>query len=234
MVTCIVFDIDGTLIDESEALEVQTSAVAWKFGESQEEHQRVVDAFFAANNRAVAEGGKHKNDITKYMVWMGETLGIPVSDAEAERLADDWQEAFRGMFQTPQVFPDSVPCLEALRAKGLTLIAASGGTVEKKQALLKQANLAEYFENIFAATDIGFQKQDIRFWQQLLKELNVPAENIMVIGNQINDDIMHPKALGMKTVLVHRPGLLRKDLDPKDVSVDQMISDLSQIILPGL
>ncbi|MEY2665233.1 MAG: hypothetical protein RLZZ480_338 [Candidatus Parcubacteria bacterium] len=229
MVTCIVFDIDGTLIDESESLILQTNAVAWKFGDSLEKKQRVVDAFFAANDRAVAEGGQYKNDIAQYMRWMGEALGVVVSSEEAVRLADDWREAFSGTFRAPQVFADSVLCLETLRAKGLTLIAVSGGTTEKKQSLLKEANLAEYFENVFAATDIGFQKQDVRFWQQLLKDLNISAETIMVVGNQINDDIMHPKALGMETVLINRPGLLRKDLGPKDLEADYTIENLGEL-----
>jgi FMN phosphatase YigB (HAD superfamily) len=229
-ITHIIFDIDGTLIDESESLMLQTSAVAWKFGETLEAKQAVVDQFFAANDRAVAEGGQYKNDITQYMRWIGEALGISVSDSEAAQLAHDWKEAFSGTFSAPILFPDAAPCLDTLRTKGVTLVVASGGTVEKKRGLIVEAGLSSYFDTLYAATDVGFQKQDRRFWDYVLDELEVTPENIMVVGNQINDDIMHPKSLGMQTVLVKRPGLLHKDLGPKDIQANHTIENLDELV----
>jgi FMN phosphatase YigB (HAD superfamily) len=230
MVKYIIFDIDGTLIDESSVLEAQTSAVAWKFGESLAAKQMVVDQFFVANNRAVLEGGQQKNNIVQYMLWIGEALDISISDTEAEKLAHDWSQAFATTFSIPKVFPDTVSCLEALQAEGRVLIAASGGTKEKKLGLLSEAGLAAYFSSIYTATDVGFQKQDRRFWDFVLADLAVSPEQCLVVGNQTNDDIMQPKALGMYTVLVKRPGLLRKDLGPRDISADNTISNLSEVL----
>ncbi len=230
MVSCIIFDIDGTLIDESAVLDAQTSAVAWKFGDSLEVKQFVVDQFFAANDHAVAEGGQSKNDIPQYIKWMGEALDVPVTDAEAIKLASDWSQAFAGTFTRPQVFSDTVTCLEALKAKSIRLVIASGGTKEKKQSLLVEAGLAQYFDTIYAATDIGFQKQDRRFWEQVLTQLDAPPEQCLVVGNQINDDIMNPKALGMITVLVHRDGALSKRNEPRDARSIYEITDLLDIV----
>ncbi len=226
MVTCVIFDIDGTLIDESVVLEAQTNAVAWKFGDSFESKQAVVDHFFAANDKAVREGGEYKNNIKQYMKWIGENLSIQVTDGEAEKLALDWGGAFQNSSKTPQVFSDSEHCLRLLRERELTIVAVSGGTVEKKKQLLEDAGIASYFDAVYAATDIGFQKQDIYFWHELLKILQVDVSACVVVGNQINDDIMHPKSLGMRTVLVERPGLLRKDLGPKDVQPGHTIRNL--------
>jgi len=229
MLTHVIFDIDGTLIDESESLMRQTNAVSWKFGDTLAAKQAVVGQFFAANDRAVAEGGQYKNDIAQYMRWMGEALHVSVGDTEAEKLAHDWKEAFSGTFSAPILFPDAVSCLDALRDNGVQLIVASGGTVEKKRGLLDEAGLSSYFNTLYAATDVGFQKQDRRFWEYVLADLTVPAENIMVVGNQINDDIMHPRALGMHTVLVERLGLLRKDLGPKDIQASHTIENLDEL-----
>ena len=230
MLTHIIFDIDGTLVDESESLMLQTSAVSWKFGDTIEERQAVIDQFFAANDRAVSEGGRYQNDIKQYMCWIGEALHVPVSDTEAAQLAHDWSEAFSGTFSAPKLFPDAVPCLDTLRAQGVTLVVASGGTKEKKRSLLVEAGLSPYFDTLYAATDVGFHKLDRRFWEYVLTDLAVPAENIMVIGNQINDDIMHPKALGMRTVLVECLGLLRKGLDLKNISPTHEVADLRDML----
>ena len=228
-ITHIVFDIDGTLVDESESLMAQTGAVAWKFGGSHTERQAVVNAFFAANDRAVLEGGADKNNIPKYMEWIGETLSLPVSEDEVQKLAIDWKEAFSKNFKTPTFFDDSVPCLKTLSAAGYRIIAASGGEGEKKQGLLREAGLMEFFSTVYGASDVGFQKQDVRFWQKLVEYESLIPENVVVIGNQINDDIMHPKSLGMHTVFVKREGVLTKNFGPDNVEAEFNLDSLERL-----
>ncbi|MFT5036481.1 MAG: FMN phosphatase YigB (HAD superfamily) [Candidatus Azotimanducaceae bacterium] len=224
----VIFDVDGTLIEEADRLKVQALAVAWKFGENVSEMQRTIDTFFAVNDE-VKDNKECKGDIAWYMLRMGEHLRIEVSDAEAVTLAEAWSNAYSDSHKEPALFPDVIECLDALKAKKVTLIVASGNTVESRKQLLQNTGILEYFDTIFAATDVGFQKQDVRFWHALLDTIAVAPEHIAVVGNQINDDIMHPKSLGMTTVFVDRPGVLRKNIGPKDVEAQYVIDDLKQL-----
>lgn len=236
-ITHVIFDLDGTLIDESSRLDAQASAVAWKFGESLEDKQKVIDAFFAANDTAEAykENGKseYKGNIPWYMEEIGKMLGVEVTEEEATMLADAWREAYSDSYENPELFQDAVPCLQDLKDAGYILLLASGSTLESRQELLEEVGIDDYFSEIFAAADVGFQKQDIRFWEELLEQVDIKPEAIVVVGNQINDDIMHPQALSMTTVLVERPDTLKKHLDPdEEITPDHTIEDLE--LLPNL
>lgn len=226
----IIFDIDGTLVDESARLLAQARAVAGTFGSSHQDMQSTIDAFFAANDRAVREGGLYKNDIAQYMLWMGEMRGASVDGSKARSLAVAWNRAYEASHEAPLLFPDVIPCLTALKEKGIQLIAASGGTAAKKEKLLSDTGVREYFSQVFGADDVGFQKQDVRFWETILPQIDAEPENIMVVGNQINDDIMHPQALGASTVLITRPEILKKNLGPKNVHADHTIDDLAALL----
>ena len=51
----------------------------------------------------------------------------------------------------------------------------------------------------------------------------------MMVGNQVNDDIMNPKKCGMKTVLIDRQYELKKNLDDVGVNADFEIKSLAEI-----
>lgn len=229
----VIFDVDGTLIDESASLEAQTGRVAWKFGDGQAERQRVVDAFFRANDEAQrlldAGEARVKGDIPWYMRRMGEYLGIPVNSAESDTLARDWSEAYHASHHSPVLFDDSRGVLERLSSAGYRLVVASGNTVETRRRILGGVGIEGYFEAIHAAIDEGFQKQDVRFWTGVVTQLGVAADRVAVVGNQVNDDIMHPVALGMVTFLVRRPDRLVKNLGPTTVQPTHVVETLEDV-----
>lgn len=231
---CVIFDIDGTLIDEAHRLEVQTDSVAKWFGDSSEEKQSVIDEFFAVNDRAqvLKNQGQpqFKNNIPWYMQEIGHKLGVNVSEEEAKIMAEKWSSAYDDSHENPQLFPDVVDVLQALREKGVEMLVASGNTEKTRKIILSQTGIEDYFEAIYTAIDIGFQKQDVRFWQVVLREINYAPGEIVVVGNQINDDVVHPQSLGLTTVLVNRPGVLRKNLGSKDVAPDYTINDLQRLV----
>ena len=226
----VIVDLDGTLVEESARLEAQARAVSKKFGGSHDALQKVLDAFFAANDKAAAEGGKDKDNIPLYMRWIGESLGIPVSEAESEALAQAWNEAYKESFQSPVLFEDTLPFLQGLFERGYEPILATGGRQEEKTQLMVRAGISNFFKKIFASDELGFQKQDVRFWHIALSELSVSPEKILVIGNQTNDDIWRTGELGMTTVLIKRAEVLSKNLDPGSVKPDYEVHNLQEIL----
>ena len=230
-ITHIIFDLDGTLIDESARLDAQATAVSDTFGDSLEEKQRVIDAFFAANDAAQAylenDQSEYKGNIPWYMEEMGKLLGVKLSEEDTENLAEAWTKAYEESQEAVELFQDVIPTLQTLKDSGYTLILASGNTEETRRALLENVGIDDYFSAIYAATDVGYQKQDLRFWEAVLEQLDIKPESAIVVGNQLNDDIMHPQTLGMATVLVERPDMLKKNLDPDDTTPDHTLEDLA-------
>ena len=228
--THIIVDLDGTLIDESLRLEAQAKAVSEKFGSSHESIQAVIDAFFVANDRAVIEGGENKNNIPQYMKWIAESLNISITDEESKTLASAWMRAYKESLATPYVFSDTFPFLEGAQERGYELILATGGTIEEKKYCIDKAGISDFVKKIYTSAEVGFQKQDKRFWEFILAELHVPAEQILVVGNQINDDILWPSQLGMKTVLVNRSDDFIKQIGSGSLKPEYEVTTLQSIL----
>ena len=237
-ITHVIFDIDGTLIDESAVLRAQAHAVGWKFGSTQEAMQRVIHSFFRVNDVAARlpdeEKLLYKNNIQWYMERMGVDLGIQVTESDAITLAKDWTDAFSVNALEPHLFDDVIPCLESLVREGETLIVASGNSESNRRLLVQKLGIDTYFKNIYAAQTVGYQKQDKRFWESVFADLGVSPRNVAVVGNQLNDDIEHPHSFGAHTVLIKRPGLLTKEYNPRSVSPHATIKSLSESFLQNI
>ncbi len=227
----VIFDIDGTLIEESSRLRAQAEAVAEHFGGAPERLQAVVYAFFAVHDHMVQSGSTLQNNIPEYLYQMGERLGCPLTHNEAEVLAEQWTKAYEASHNEPVLFPDVVPCLRALQEHGCRLIIASGNTVATRVALLERTGIRDYFSTIYAAQDVGFQKQDKEFWSYLLKAEGYTSDDtVMVVGNQPNDDILQPINLGLKAFLITRPTELKKFSQDYHVAPTAIYDDLHYLI----
>lgn len=223
----VIFDVDGTLIEESSRLRAQAEAVAEHFGSTPERLQAVVYAFFAVHNHMVQCGSTMRNNIPEYLYQMGERLRCPLTRDEAEVLAGRWTKAYEESHDEPVLFPDVVPCLRALKEHGCRLIVASGNTVATRVAILERTGIKDYFDAIYAAQDVGFQKQNKEFWNHLLKaEGYTSYDPVIVVGNQLNDDILQPINLGLKAFLIDRPSELKKMAEEPVVEPSAIFPDL--------
>lgn len=207
----IIFDVDGTLIVESTRVHAQAQAVAYHFGSSHKAMQAVLYAFFEINDEFALANLPLKNNIPMYMKMIGQRLEIHTSDDEADALARVWTQAYENDHSKPELFPDTISCLETLTKRGFELVIASGNTAASRLALLKETGIDHYFKHIYAAQDVGYQKQDLRFWETIFADLNITSgEKVLVVGNQLNDDIMHPIQLGHYAFKIERPNKLKK------------------------
>ncbi|MBP6881368.1 MAG: HAD family hydrolase [Candidatus Pacebacteria bacterium] len=225
----IIFDLDGTLTDQSRIFRAQAEAVAGAFGAGFDRYQPIIDAFYAAHDDAVANHPEHRGDIPWYMQHMTRTLDTTITDEEAAALAIEWKTAHEQAMADQQLYPDVVENLERLKATGCVLYLASGSTKENRLAILKNLGIADYFTEVFAAGTIGHQKQQRAFWDTVLQALDVPAASLTMVGNQLNDDILHPQALGMKTVFIERPGDLARAETLTTVTPAHKIATLAEL-----
>ncbi len=225
----IIFDLDGTLTKQSVIFQKQAQAVADKFGTGAKREQEIIEAFYYAHDKAVANFPEHRSDITWYMQEMSLMLGVSISSSKAKEMAQKWVSAHKSAMESPVIFDDVLENLKRLKNFGCALYLASGNTIENRQNILNQLSIASYFDKIFAAQTVGFQKQDKRFWEAVLLELKIPAEQITVVGNQLNDDILHPKTLGMKTVLIKRESELIRTEKKQSIIPDFVITTLKKL-----
>ena len=66
---------------------------------------------------------------------------------------------------------------------------------------LHKVGLLGYFDPIVVSGDHGYRKPDRRLFQSALDEMEVAAENVLYVGNDMHRDIFGAQEAGMKTVM---------------------------------
>ena len=93
--------------------------------------------------------------------------------------------------------PEARETLEALQAKGYRLFAASNSFGHLQRSRLEQAGILSFFEDTYISMDIGYDKPDIRFYQEALRRCNLQPHEVLMIGDSMTTDILGAQAAGI-------------------------------------
>lgn len=114
---------------------------------------------------------------------------------------------FFGLKKTPwhredeRLYPETEEILRYLRERGyiIGVIANQGFGTEKR---LEAWGIWKYFDSITASAEEGIAKPDPEMFLRALKRSGGLAENSVMIGDRLDNDIAPAKSLGMKTVWI--------------------------------
>lgn len=102
------------------------------------------------------------------------------------------------------IFDDAIPVLEKLKASGQRLAIVSDW--QKGLAyFVEELGLARYFEAIIVSAEVGFQKPDPRIFEVARARLQLPAAEILHVGDRV-EDVDGARAAGFAAALLVRSG----------------------------
>jgi HAD superfamily hydrolase (TIGR01509 family) len=101
-------------------------------------------------------------------------------------------------FGEEDFYPDALPCLRALRERGL-LVGAAGNMREANEALL-----APHVDFVGSSERLGVSKPAREFFARLLAAVDRPADEVAYVGDRIDNDVAPALAAGMVAVHVRR------------------------------
>ncbi len=104
-------------------------------------------------------------------------------------------------FTARDLYPDAIPCLTALRARGYKVLIAGNQPVEAEAALVRLAVPADL---IASSAGWGVSKPDPRFFAKVIEAAGVPADAIAYVGDRLDNDVLPSLAAGMAAVFVRR------------------------------
>jgi len=134
--------------------------------------------------------------LVRSMRSLGEELGAPVSDGEAEALA--------GSVPAWPAFPDSAEALERLSRRYKLIILSN---VDRASFAGSNARLGVTFTSILTAEDIGSYKPSPRNFAALAREvdrLGVRRGRLLHVAQSLFHDHVPAKAAGLPTVWINR------------------------------
>lgn len=174
----VVFDIGETLMDEDRLWRLWA---AWL---------GVPESVFFAVLGATIERGEHHLRAFELL--------RPGFDPVAERAA----RAAAGIpddFETADLYPDAVPCLDELRKRGL-IIAAAGNQPAGAERALESLR----FDLVASSARWCVEKPSPAFFRRIAEELNLPPASIAYVGDRLDNDVLPAAAAGMVAVFLRR------------------------------
>jgi putative hydrolase of the HAD superfamily len=122
----------------------------------------------------------------------------PISDEIFPELYDRFAGA-----SAWRIFEDVEPTLNALRKRGLKLGVISNWD-DRLRPLLHALGLADQFEVIVISCEVGASKPERLIFEAAVKQLGVPAQAILHVGDNFEMDVAGANAAGLRGVQVDR------------------------------
>ena len=161
------------------------------------------DIFFEISGRLFSEAKHGKYTIAEVMELYPkefiETIGYP------PEAVDPFKHAFRAAWgMTHTLVPGAAEELERLHNKGYRLFAASNSFGHLQRSRLEQAGILHWFEDTYISMDIGYDKPDVRFYQEALRRCGLQPNEVLMVGDSMTTDVIGAQNAGIEALFFDR------------------------------
>ena len=121
--------------------------------------------------------------------------------ADDAALADELGASyFHHRDRDPALFPDTLPCLDALQAHYRLGLLSNGSRLPEK------VGLGQYFESVVFAQDHRVAKPDKGIFEVVERQLGVEPAACVLVGDHPLNDVVGAKRAGWRAVWIDRDG----------------------------
>ncbi|MFT4555109.1 MAG: putative hydrolase of the HAD superfamily [Planctomycetaceae bacterium] len=203
----VVFDAVGTVIDPEPGVAEAYHLIGRQFGS-----ERTLEDVRSRFKTAFAD--------TESLDRSPETAGMVTSSAIEEARwryivaavfpeVDDSEGCFQRLhdyFAEPtawRAFDDTLPTLHSLSERGIRLAIASNFD-QRLHPICDGIAALGLFEKRFISSELGFRKPSADFYHTVVSEVNVASEQILMVGDGLENDVEGALSVGMHAVLIDR------------------------------
>jgi len=227
----VLWDVDGTIFDFSEAQEHSIRACFSKFnlGECTDE---MLDNYDQINHKYWK--ALERGEITKPQVLVQRfyeffnMYGIDTSVVEA--FNDEYQIR---LGDTTCVFPGSIETIKAFKERNILQFIVTNGTKIAQDRKLHNTGIDELVDAVFISEIVGHEKPSPLFFEPVLSEArkripDISLDEIMIIGDALSSDIQLGNNVGIKTCWFRRG-----QTEDTDLRVDMSIEAFEDLVIQG-
>ena len=102
------------------------------------------------------------------------------------------------------LYPDAMPCLEALTAYPLGLI--TNGDSSQQRRKLHSTGIADIFSSVVVSGDIGVAKPQREIFDRSAQELGISPRELLFIGDNPQADVLGAIQAGWQCIWLNRTG----------------------------
>jgi HAD superfamily hydrolase (TIGR01549 family) len=104
-------------------------------------------------------------------------------------------------FAEENLYPDARPCLTALREHGLR-VGLAGNQTARAETILRTLN---FDVDVIGTSDgWGVEKPSAAFFDRVVLEAGCPADQVLYVGDRLDNDVRPAQEAGMATALIRR------------------------------
>ena len=204
MIKHIIFDLDDTLCDYRKATENARSRI----NEVLNAHGIDINVFWERFNRInpvlfrqFADGAITRNEYrTRRFTDALEGFNEKFGELTLELNHIYMQETNDRI----ELFDDSIPLMKALQAKEIAAVILTNGPSDGQRAKYRRLGLSGYIQRIYISEEIGFAKPNREAFKVVLRDFDVPASNVLMVGDSIENGIEGAEQAGIQAVLIDR------------------------------
>jgi FMN phosphatase YigB (HAD superfamily) len=168
-----------------------------------------------------------RHDLQPHVVWAA--LGVTIDRGEEHdelwrRLGVERPADFSdGTYRLSDLYPDAVPCLEALRALGLR-VGIAGNQTPALEGWARDAGLPA--DVVTSSASLGVRKPDPRFFEALAALVECAPGELAYVGDRVDNDVLPALAAGLAAVHVRRGPWGRLQPTPEGVPAVESLLEL--------
>jgi FMN phosphatase YigB (HAD superfamily) len=151
--------------------------------------------------------------VTVVVFDVGETL---VDEATTyERWEAEAATTF--VFSDRDLHGDALPCLAALRARGLRL-GAAGNMYARHEEFLRP-----HVDFVGSSEGWGVEKPDTGFFAHVVEEADAPAGQILYVGDRVDNDVVPALAAGLRAIRIRRGAHAHVESPPDTITIASLV-----------
>ena len=212
MIEFLFLDLDDTILDFKKAERMSLEKTIHSFGiEPTDENCQLYSRINQAHWEALERG-----ELTREQVMVGrfETLFRQLCvQGDAAACSAQYME---NLGDGHDFLPGAKEAVQRLSEK-YKLYAATNGTKTVQKKRIQEADLEQYFQNIFISQDIGIEKPALEFFQKCFERIpGFDPKKAMIVGDSLTSDIQGGINAGMLTCWVnpkHKEGNIKPDYE---------------------
>ena len=205
------FDIGGVMYDDSVYARSWRKALRESGAEFTDEE---FDEEYAAARAAQSESFRRR--LTKR--FLGSDDDLAAVEARAARY---WA------YPPDALYPDVVPCLEALQGEFRLGVIANQPT--SVRAAMDRDGLSRFFEVWGVSDDLGLQKPDPKLFSHVLYTAGVSPARTVMIGDRLDYDVRPARTAGMRAIWMLRGEAPDEPTAAQLAEADGWARDLTEI-----
>lgn len=226
MLKYVIFDLDGTLLpmDQEAFVKVYFTELTGKFCPMLKlKDEQLIKGIWKSTNAMIKNDGSEPN-IKAFWKSMTKLYGKGILNYVKE-FDSFYQNEF---FETKKVsgYNPNVPeAIKTLRRKGYTLAAATNPIFPEIAIAtrMKWAGVGkEDFALVTTYENSSTCKPNPAYYEEIMGKLKAEPDQCMMVGNDVDEDILAAKAAGMKTYLVTDCLINKNETDLRDFKSGSM------------